>query len=52
MQIFAPRQWTEAADPTNGQKQLIPVFELERLKKAEEKGDPVAVPAVSISLDP
>jgi hypothetical protein len=38
--------------PTNGQKQLIPVVELGRLKEPEEKGDPVGGPAVSINLDP
>jgi hypothetical protein len=37
--------------PTNGQKQLTPVVELGRLKEAEEKGDPVGRPAVSINLD-
>jgi hypothetical protein len=43
MQIFAPNQWTEAADP---------LLNYGRLKEAEEKGDPVEGPAVSINLDP
>jgi hypothetical protein len=44
MLIFAPNQWTEAADPCGwiGKK----------LKEAEEEGDPVVGPAVSINLDP
>jgi hypothetical protein len=38
--------------PANGQKQLTPVVELEKAEKeAEEKGDPVGRPAVSINLD-
>jgi hypothetical protein len=37
--------------PTNEQKQLFPVVELGRLKEAEEKGDSVGGPAVSIILD-
>jgi hypothetical protein len=44
MQVFAPNQWTEAADPYC----LI----RERLKEAEEKGYPVGGPAVSINLNP
>ena len=43
MKLFAPNKWTEAADP---------VVELGKVKKAEEKGDPVGGPAVSINLDP
>ena len=35
--------------PVNGQKQLTPVVELE---EAEEEGNPVGGPAVSINLDP
>jgi hypothetical protein len=38
--------------PTNGQKQLTPVVELGKAEKAEEKGDAVGRPAVSINLDP
>jgi hypothetical protein len=38
--------------PTNGQKQLTPVVKLGKLKEAEEKGDSVGGPAVSINLDP
>jgi hypothetical protein len=38
--------------PTNGQKQLTPVVELGKLREAEEKGDSVGGPAVSINLDP
>jgi hypothetical protein len=37
---------------TKGQKQLTPVVELGEAKEAEEKGDPVGGPAVSINLDP
>jgi hypothetical protein len=37
--------------PTNGQKQLIPVVELGKLKEAEEKGDSIGGPSVSINLD-
>ena len=44
MQIFAPNQRTEAADPCG----LI----REKLEEAEEEGDPVGGPAVSINLDP
>jgi hypothetical protein len=38
--------------PTNGQKHLTPVVELGKAEKAEEKGNPVGGPAVSINLDP
>jgi hypothetical protein len=38
--------------PTNGQKQLTPVVELGRLKEAEEEGNPVGEPAISINLVP
>jgi hypothetical protein len=38
--------------PANGQKQLTPVLELGSLKEAEEKGDSVRGPAVSINMDP
>jgi hypothetical protein len=40
--------------PTNGQKQLTPVVELGKAtrRRAEEKGEPVGGPAVSINLDP
>jgi hypothetical protein len=44
MQIFAPNQRTEAADPCG----LI----REKLEEAEEEGDPVGGPAVSINQDP
>ena len=44
MQIFAPNQWTEAADPCGWIR--------EKLEEAEEEGDPVGGPAVSINLDP
>jgi hypothetical protein len=43
MQIFAPNQWTEAADPCGWIR--------ERLKEAEEEGNPVGGWAVSINLD-
>jgi hypothetical protein len=36
--------------PTSGQKLLIPV--VERQGEAEEEGDPVRRPTVSINLDP
>jgi hypothetical protein len=39
-----PNQWTEAAEPCG----LI----REELKEAEEEGNPVGEPAVSINLDP
>jgi hypothetical protein len=39
--------------PTNGQKLLLPVVELgKNLEEAEEEGNPVRGPAVSINLDP
>jgi hypothetical protein len=41
MQIFAPNQWTEAADLCGW-----------IWGKAEEEDDPVGGPAVSINLDP
>jgi hypothetical protein len=44
MKIFAPNQWTEAADPC--------CWIREKLKEAEEMGDPEGGPAVSINLDP
>jgi len=44
MQICAPNQWTEAADPSG----LI----RGKLEEAEEEGNPVEGPAVSINLDP
>jgi hypothetical protein len=34
--------------PTNGQKQLSLVVELRKLKEAEEEGDPIGGPGVSI----
>ena len=37
--------------PTDGQKQLILLLSLGRLKEAEEKDHPVGGPAVSINLD-
>jgi hypothetical protein len=39
MQIFAPSQWTEAADPSGWIRG--------KLEEAEEKGNPVGRPAVS-----
>ena len=42
-QIVVPNQWTEADDPC--------CWIRERLKEAEEEGDPVGGPAVSINLD-
>jgi hypothetical protein len=42
MQISAPNQWTEAANPCCWI----------RLKEFEEKGDPIGGPAVLINLDP
>jgi hypothetical protein len=44
MQIFAPNQWTEAADPCGWIR--------EKLEKAEEKDNPVGGPAVSTNQDP
>jgi hypothetical protein len=44
MQILAPNQWTEAANPCGWIR--------ERLEEAQKKGDPVRRPAVSINLDP
>jgi hypothetical protein len=44
MQIFAPNQWTEAAEPCGWIR--------EKLEEAEEEGNPVGEPAVSINLDP
>lgn len=41
--ILAPNQWTEARDPCG----LI----MERLEEAEEEGDLIGRPAVSINLD-
>ena len=43
MQIFAPNQWTEAADLCGWIR--------EKLEEAEEEGDPVGGPADSINLD-
>jgi hypothetical protein len=44
MQIFAPKQWTEAAYSCGWIRG--------KLEEAEEEGDPVGGPAVSINLDP
>jgi hypothetical protein len=44
MQIFAPNQWTEAADPCGWIR--------EKLQETEEEGNPVGGPAVTINLDP
>ena len=44
MQIFTPNQWTEAVDPCGWIR--------EKLEEAEEEGDPVRGPAVSINLNP
>jgi hypothetical protein len=44
MQILAPTQWTEASDHCGWIRG--------RLKEAEEEGDLVGGPAVSINLDP
>ena len=44
MQIFAPNQWSEYADPCG--------WISGNLEEAEEEGDPVGGPAVSIKLDP
>ena len=43
MQIFAPNQWTEAADHC--------CWIRERLKEAKDEGYPVGRPAVSINMD-
>ena len=43
MQILVPNQWTETADPC-GQIR-------EKLEEADEEGDPVEGPEVSINLD-
>jgi hypothetical protein len=44
MQIFAPNQWTEGADPCGWIR--------ERVEKAEEEGNPLGGPAVSINEYP
>jgi hypothetical protein len=44
MQIFAPNQWTEAADPCS--------WITEKLEEVQEEGDPVGGPADLINLDP
>jgi len=44
MQICAPNQWTDPADPCGWIR--------EKLEEAEEEGNPVGGPAVSINLDP
>jgi hypothetical protein len=44
MQVFAPNQWTEAADPCGWIKK--------KLEEAEEEGYPIGGPAVSVDLDP
>jgi hypothetical protein len=44
MQIFAPNQWTEAADPCGWIR--------ESLEEAEQKGKHLERPVVSINLDP
>ena len=44
MQIFTPNQWTEAADPCGWIRK--------KLDEAEEEGDYVREPAVSINLEP
>jgi len=44
MQIFEPNQCNKAADTCGWIR--------EKLEEAEEEGDPVGGPAVSISLDP
>jgi hypothetical protein len=44
MQLFVHNQLTEAADPCGWIR--------ERLEEAEEEGNPVGGPAVSINLDP
>jgi hypothetical protein len=57
--MTVPRKTQQAAKrvrcrylhPTNGQKQLNPGWNREKLKEAEEKGEPVGGPAVSINLD-
>jgi hypothetical protein len=43
MQIFAPNQWTGAADLCGCIR--------EKLEKAEEEGGPVGGPVLSINLD-
>jgi len=44
MQICAPNQWTEAADPCGWVR--------EQLEEAEEEGNRIRGPTVSINLDP
>jgi hypothetical protein len=44
MQIFAPKHWTEAADPDGWIR--------EKLEEAEEEGDPSGGLAVSVKLGP
>jgi hypothetical protein len=43
MQIFTPNQCTEGADPCGWIRK--------KLEEAEEHGDPIGRPAVSINLD-
>jgi hypothetical protein len=43
MQIFAPNQWTEAGDPSGWTRRKV--------EEAEEEGNPVGEPALSINLD-
>ena len=43
MEMFAPNQWKEAVDPCSWIRG--------KLEEAEEKGDPVGGPAVSLNLD-
>jgi hypothetical protein len=42
MQIFAPNQWTEAADPCGGLRK--------KLEEAEKESNPVGGSEVSINL--
>jgi hypothetical protein len=44
MQIFAPNQWTEAADPCGRIR--------EKLEEAEDEGDPVGEPESQLTCNP
>jgi hypothetical protein len=47
MQRFAPKPWTEDADPTP-----TPIVELGKARRRGEEGDAVGRLSVSINLDP
>ena len=43
MQMFIPKQWTEAFDPRGSIR--------EKLEEAEEEGNPVGEPTISTNLE-